>query len=290
MQKHVILVGTIAAVVALVACETMPAPAGVDAAAPTDASSADSAATADSASDGGATPDAANVDSSSDSASDAADASSVCLGATAVVAAADVTTGAAQGAPDTNVCTGTTLPLGSSKYSTSRALLKFRLPPHISAKFSAGLIQNLRLRFTLVRAGATAGQAPCLIGPPGNQINNCRFAFRACPMLSTWEESPANSCPTHALMNPSAATGWPAGTFESPCAVGAIGDYADSSITHAGEVVEVPIAVADVMPYLTAGELSLFVPPLSPNSQAELHSREAAVTAMRPQLAFDCNP
>lgn len=232
-----------------------------------------------------------DVATASDAAADVAlfDSAVACTTAQAFAAAEDVSTFSNQGVPDGHSCSGAELSVDANKYANGRLLLKFNLDAAAATKLAAGAVQNLRLRVTLSAASANAGMTPCLIGPPGNQINNCKFAFSACPMISSWTEAPESACATASFKNPETSTSWPNGTFATTCASGALIDFATPA-PHADEVVEIPLTAAVVAPFVTGTTVSLTMPPLASNSSFKIHGHEAADPTKRPQLLFTCNP
>ena len=247
------------------------------------ASYADGAAYADAGEDGPALHDAALMDGSHDG-------STACVGAVVAPSVEDTGATIAQGAPEVRTCTESPLTSSASKYSSSRVLVKFALQPAAAAKLATGQVQNARVRITLTSASATAGMTPCLVGPAGNQVNNCLFAYRACPMTSAWSEAPLAKCPSYSQQDPSANLDWPGAAFdETHCGSTPVHDFAVAA-NHTDEVIDIPISATDLSQAVSSGFVSVYLPPLAPNSSFGFASHEAPDPTKRPQLLFDCNP
>lgn len=232
---------------------------------------------------------APNDASLGDVATDAnADALAVCLGPVVAMAIEDSGATVAQGVPEMKACTESQIAVSAGKYVASRAVLKFELGAAAAAKLASGAVQNVRVRLTLKTSTANAGQAPCLIGPPGNQTNNCLFSFQACPLTSAWTEAPLASCPSYTHQDPGGNVAWPATTFSASCGSSAPKDFSNGA-DHTGDV-EIPIGAALLGPVVAGTKVSVYLPPLAPNSGFAFYSHEEADAAKRPRLLFDCNP
>lgn len=254
-----------------------------DAGASTDASgdTATPATDASQASEASVVSDASTTDGS-------VDASVMCVGAFVANAVEDTGAIVAQGSPEAKSCTDSSIAVSAGKYVAGRAYVKFDLSASAAAKLAAGTVQNVRVRLTLKTSTANAGQAPCLIGPPGNEINNCMFAFQACPLTSAWAEAPTLSCASYTHQDPAGNVEWPAGTFTATCGTSATKDFANGAV-HTGDI-DIPISAALLGPAVSGTKVSVYLPPLAPNSGFSFYSHEEPDASKRPKLLFDCNP